>query len=233
MSKDAQHTKLHTDETPWALNFVVRAEKDAVVCHDDAVLAAARATVLLLDDPRAEDQWKPSIDSWTDGRIRKLCRRASGTRFEATRSFEHVEVTIGSAQVRAFVPCLVTEQPHDIAKLQLSGTEFARRDRDYVDVEELSNTLVVFENPGVDVTSAKWAVQVAHGAQLASRRHKADPERYAHWVAAGMPMVLVRPSAKEWEALVIAGEGLTTVFIRDAGFTEVEPNTLTTIARYV
>lgn len=213
------------DEDPWALNLVVRTERDAPVTHTDLLEAAGQAVVLLLDDARADNEWKPSIERWGDLRIRKLCRRARGAKWVATEALEHVEVTRGTACVRAFVPCRVADQPRELANLQLSGTDFV----DIGEPKELRESgLMVWVNPGITMTSAKAAVQVAHAAQLVAQRWRT--EHGTRFAESGLEVCVVTPDAGRWDDLVARARSDSSLqVIHDAGFTEVAPGSLTAI----
>jgi len=81
------------------------------------------------------------------------------------------------------------------------------------------------------LTAGKAAVQAAHAAVLLV--HKAEGRRSPHmgpWIEEGQKKVaLVVPSLAEMEQLERAARarGLPTVWVEDAGFTEVPPGTRT------
>jgi peptidyl-tRNA hydrolase, PTH2 family len=81
------------------------------------------------------------------------------------------------------------------------------------------------------LTPGKVAVQVAHAAVLLSDLARGrQPARYRAWVAEGQRKIAVVASTlKEIEALerMAAGRGLPTVWVEDAGLTEVPPGTRT------
>ena len=70
------------DEAPqYVLPLVVRIERDAPPQRTDALETAARAVLTFLADPRvteADGEWAALVRAWTDGRIRKVVRRARG-----------------------------------------------------------------------------------------------------------------------------------------------------------
>ena len=83
------------------------------------------------------------------------------------------------------------------------------------------------------LTAGKAAVQVAHAAvmlaELAARRHAAD---YEAWRAEGQRKIaVVADTLAELESLQRAARahGLPTVFVEDAGLTEVAPGTKTVL----
>jgi peptidyl-tRNA hydrolase len=230
MTNGAIENRHETDDTdPWALNLVVRVERDQPVLHDDLLEAAALAVTGLMLDERAENEWKAAIDRWHDGRIRKLCRRARGAKWEATSALEHVDATRGTATVRAFPPTAMDAQPTALFKLQMSGTDFEKA----ADVAAPVNPvdLVVWMTPDVTMTSAKAAVQSAHAAQLAVERMRGEyPDRLAEWTAGGRGLTVREATKKQWDHLVEFAEGdPRCVVIHDAGFTEIEAGSLTAI----
>src|ERR1035441_8707111 len=63
----------------------------------------ATAVVQLLDDPRSVDgEWHDEVQRWLDGRIRKVARRARGSKWDAAAELPGVTVSHAGAQVRAF-----------------------------------------------------------------------------------------------------------------------------------
>ncbi len=83
------------------------------------------------------------------------------------------------------------------------------------------------------LTAGKAAVQVAHGAvmlyQLAERRHGAALEA---WLRGGQKKIaVVAPTLADLEELQrqARARGIPTVFVEDAGLTEVPPGTRTVL----
>ena len=81
------------------------------------------------------------------------------------------------------------------------------------------------------LTSGKAAVQAAHAAvMLVGVARTKDPETLRRWEAEGQKKIaLVVPSLAEMEDLQrrAKARGLPTVWVEDAGFTEVPPGTRT------
>ena len=69
---------------PWAMQLVLLRDKHHPARQVDACEAAARAVVFLLDDPRTQPggPWHDAVRQWSDKRIRKIVRRASGKRWD-------------------------------------------------------------------------------------------------------------------------------------------------------
>ncbi|MEO5875576.1 MAG: peptidyl-tRNA hydrolase [Streptosporangiaceae bacterium] len=201
-------------EAPWALQLAIRAEKAAPPTHEAVCEATATAVVLLL----ASGEWAEEVRRWEDGRIRKLTRRARGARWEALQSLPGLTVEHQGAQVRAFPPGPVDAAPPEIAKLQVAGTDLEHGetrvpDRPYA---------VLVLNPDAAMSTGKAAAQSGHAAHLLFRGLR--PVDREAWLAAGAPVHLLR--AAPWSEAVARAD----VTVRDAGFTEVEPGTMTAAA---
>ena len=215
------------DEAPWAMQLVMHLEKvdqpsRAAICE-----AAAMATVRLLADERAtaEGPWHAAISRWWDGRIRKHARRARGANWDRAQLLDGITVDHEGAQVRAFVPCSTAEIPPDIAKLQLSGSEVERLGPREIDPEP-DGPLVVSITAEPEIGLGKAAAAAAHAAQLAWM--EMPEQRRNTWADHGYPVVVEHPEPARWRAQ----RAMDPIVIRDGGFTEVEPGTVTATARW-
>ncbi|GAA5013367.1 peptidyl-tRNA hydrolase [Actinopolymorpha pittospori] len=114
---------------PWALPLVVRVEKTDPPTHEDAIAASALAVVRLLADPDSAPggQWHADLERWTDGRIRKVVRRARGVRWPEVSDLPGVTVEVATAQVRALLPHPVSQAPAVVARLQVQGLDLSPR----------------------------------------------------------------------------------------------------------
>ena len=213
-----------SDGAPWAMPIVVRAEKNALPTATAVAQACASAVVLLLDDPRANDdgEWASSVQRWLDGRIRKVARRARGTRWDAVQALPGLTLDRDGAQVRAFVPMPTDALPPELSKLQVAGLELP----DGPALVSTPNALKIALTPHVAMSALKAAVQVAHAAQLARTEMSVD-ELY-RWRMTGFDVRLIRPDAASWARWLATAR----VTVRDAGFTEIPPGTRTTISRW-
>jgi peptidyl-tRNA hydrolase len=204
---------------PWAMPIVVRAEKGAEPTAAAVAEAVATAVVQLLDDPRSVDgEWHDEVQRWLDGRIRKVARRARGSKWDAAIQLPGITVSHSGAQVRAFVPGPTDAVPPQIAKLQVAGLDLDPG----TPSSAAPGILPIAVTPHVTMSSLKAAVQVAHAAQLALT----ELTDHDGWRATGFGVRLVRPDAEEWARLLASAR----VVVRDAGFTEIPPDTQTAIA---
>lgn len=200
------------------MQLALRIEKAAPPSHLAICEAAAMAVVRLLTDPRSEPggEWHDAVAAWESRRIRKVARRARGARWEALADLPGVLVDHDGALARAFVPGPVTEVPPLISKLQVGGTDLPRDDEPKPPPEE-PYALVTLD-PGVAMTTGKSAAQSGHAAQLLLRARGAWP---------GLRVRVVE--ADDWARSVAEAD----VAVRDGGFTEVAPGTMTAVARLI
>ncbi len=204
------------------MQLVVRAEKADPPNHSAACEAAATAVVRLLTDPRATEpggEWHEAVREWESRRIRKVTRRARGVRWPEAQALPGVTVEHAGAEVRAFPPTAVADVPPELAKLQVAGLDL--EDGDPEPSPEPPYAAIAL-NPGVTITTGKAAAQCGHAAQLLLRQGKRKD--VAAWLEGGARVHLARDVP--WERCVKRA----TVAVRDGGFTEVPPGTMTAIA---
>ncbi|WP_448641654.1 hypothetical protein [Geodermatophilus sp. URMC 63] len=222
---------MHADpegQAPWALQLVARVERGAPPTRTAVCEAAAVAVVRLLADDRARPggEWAAPVRRWTDGRIRKHCRRARGVAWERVLALPGVTAEVAGAEVRALVPTATDQIPPEVARLQLSGSELDDPDaRPAVDPVP-GGPVVVSLCPEPFLPLGKAAAACGHAAQLTAARMPA--ERLAAWTGAGFPVVVEHPPVPRWSRLRSAAP----VEIVDAGFTVVAPGTSTALARW-
>lgn len=217
------------EDDPWAMQLVVRRDRQVPTREIDVAEAAARAVVALLADERSGPggPWHDAVAHWSDDRIRKLVRRADGKRWVDAQTLDGVTVEqagpdgFATAAVRAYVPAPVRAVPRLLARLQVSGTQFETAGESFG-----ADALVTIEvSPLVAMTSGKLAAQCGHAAQLAWVRM--DPATRERWRADGFRVRVERPDAVTWAA------GRRPVSVVDAGFTELDGPTETARARWV
>lgn len=213
------------DEAPqFALPLVVRVERDSPPARTDALEGAARAVLWFLDDPRVTDpegEWSAAARAWTDGRIRKVVRRARGTAWERALALPGITITQGSAEIRVYPPVPVDEWPPDLARLQVAGTELEDPEPPPAVPGE---TPVLWVNPGLPMTAGKAMAQVGHAAQLAWMRLGAKDR--SDWRDRNFDLAVRPAQPDQWTTLVASGLPV----VQDGGFTEVAPGSCTVVA---
>ncbi|SES37595.1 peptidyl-tRNA hydrolase [Actinokineospora terrae] len=233
----AEATNDTGDEDPAlvrAMPIVLRVEREPQPARTALLEAAAAASIAVCLDERAEPDgpWHDEVDAWVRGRIRKVSRRARGAHWEAVQDLPGITVTVNGAQARALVPGLVVESPKVLSRLQISGSELPADEPGPAD----PGVPVLWLNPGVPMTVGKAAAQVGHATMLlAALLPASDLES---WSAKGFPCAVRTPTPDRWRALHPAEDPDTawhthgTTAVRDAGFTEVAPGTVTVIAQW-
>jgi peptidyl-tRNA hydrolase len=216
------------DERPqYVMPLVVRLEREAMPQRTDALETAARAVLTLLSDPRVTDpegEWAEAVAAWQDARIRKVVRRARGAEWRRAEALPGITVTGRTAEVRGYPPVPLDAWPKDLARLQVSGTDFGD---DEPPAAPEPGVPVIWMNPDVEMTAGKSMAQAGHAAQLGWWR--LDPERAATWAAAGFPLRVRTAAADRWAELAASHD---LPMVRDAGFTEVVPGTATAVAEF-
>ncbi|NDZ93897.1 peptidyl-tRNA hydrolase [Streptomyces sp. SID6673] len=212
-----------------AMQMVVRIEKADPPDRTELLTAAARSVALLCLDDRSggDGPWRAPLDAWCDARIRKIARRARGAQWAAAQEVWGVTVAQGSAQARAIVPGRVGDVDKRISRLQIGGTEIGG---------EVASTapdvrVCLWINPGLEMTVGKAAAQVGHGAMLAVKLMTADRAR--EWRRAACSLAVREASPAQWAALLDADSTGRAVAVRDAGFTEIAPGSVTVIAEVI
>ncbi len=188
--------------------------------------AAAAATVALCLDERvgADGPWNEAFEAWTAARIRKIARRARGSHWHAANDVPGVTADVDGAQARALVPGPVGELDPRIKRLQIGGTELEHDDPG----QPAAGLPVLWINPTLNMTLGKAAAQVGHAAMLLVGALTEEEAR--DWAAERYRSAVREATPVQWIALQqLVGRGLA-VAVRDAGFTEVAPGSMTVIA---
>lgn len=213
------------DEAPqYALPLVVRVERGSAPTRTDALEAAARAVLTFLADPRVSEpdgEWADAVEAWTDGRIRKVVRRARGAAWERAQLLPGITVSWRSAEVRVYPPVAVDAWPAELGRLQVSGTEL---DDPEPAPAVPDGTPVLWLNPEVPMTAGKAMAQVGHAVQLAWWR--LEPRDRSEWKDLEFGLAVRTAEAGRWADLVASGLPV----VQDGGFTEVAPGSCTVVA---
>ncbi|MFE7798098.1 peptidyl-tRNA hydrolase [Nocardia sp. NPDC057440] len=188
--------------------------------------AAAAASVALCLDERVGPggEWEQPYLGWKRSRIRKVARRARGAQWLAADEVPGVTVDVDGAQARALVPGPVGAVDPRIKRLQIGGTDLEHDDPGPAD----PGLPTLWVNSELGMTLGKAAAQVGHASMLLAG---ALPEEQAYrWSRCGFRCAVREADKDRWAALVDQVRLGTAVAVRDAGFTEVAPGSLTIIA---
>jgi peptidyl-tRNA hydrolase len=232
----AEATSDTSDEEPdqvRAMPVILRIERAEPPGRTPLLEAAAAAALAVCLDERAEPggEWAEPVQAWLDNRIRKVARRARGAHWQAVQALPGITVEVDGAEARALVPGLVVETPKEVSRLQISGSELPPD----TPGPAPSGVPLLLLNPEVAMTVGKASAQVGHATMiLASLLGEAE---LAAWAARGYRVAVRTPSLAKWKELCPVDDPAAgwrenrVVAVRDAGFTEVDPGTITVLAQ--
>ncbi|QWF82582.1 peptidyl-tRNA hydrolase [Amycolatopsis sp. CA-230715] len=219
-----------------AMPVILRFEKADPPGRTPLLEAAAAAAIAVCLDERAvaeDGEWHDAVKAWMDGRIRKVSRRARGAHWDAVQELPGITVEVDGAQARALVPGRVVDNPKTVSRLQVSGSELPSDEPGPVP----DDVPVLYLNPDAEMTVGKAAAQVGHGTMILASLLGDDD--LARWAKRDFRCAVRIPDATTWNALHPGADpGLAwrergVVAVRDAGFTEVAPGTVTVLAQWV
>ncbi|HET9258343.1 MAG TPA: peptidyl-tRNA hydrolase [Pseudonocardiaceae bacterium] len=225
-------------ESVRAMPLILRLERDSAPPRSALLEAAASAAVALCLDERAlpGGPWHPEVVPWIAGRIRKVTRRARGAHWAAVADLPGITIERHGAEVRALVPWLVADMPRTVTRLQVGGTDVPPDDPGPPE----HGLPVLWLRPELIMTVGKAAAQVGHATMLLAALLAAEgwAGRLSRWAAHGYRCAVRTASAKQWAALAAderpdrAWRERQVLAVRDAGFTEVPPGTITVAAQF-
>ncbi|MEU6642023.1 peptidyl-tRNA hydrolase [Saccharomonospora sp. NPDC046836] len=216
-----------------AMPVVLRMEKAEPPSRTPLLEAAATAALAVCLDERAAEggEWHEPVRTWLAGHIRKVARRARGAHWRAVQDLPGVTVEVAGAQARALLPCRVADLPKEVARLQVSGSDLPL-DEPGPAPADLPRLLL---NPEITMTVGKAAAQVGHGTMLLAAL--LDKDDLASWRDRGFRCAVRPATPAEWARLyptdpAAAWRDRTVVVVRDAGYTEIAPGTVTVLAQW-
>jgi peptidyl-tRNA hydrolase len=214
----AQGSAPVSDGIVRAMPVVLRLERPPAARTPVLEAAAAAALAVCLDRRAAPGgEWHDPVATWVATQIRKIARRARGAHWAAVQELPGITCEVDGAEARALLPGPVDDVPRTVSRLQIGGTELDPDDPG----PPPPGVPVIWVNADLNLTVGKAAAQAGHASMLyaAARRLTAVP-RFAVRDAGG----------DRWVGLCSAVERGEAVAVRDAGFTEVAPGTITCIA---
>lgn len=230
-----------SDEDPEnvvLMPMVLRIERRDPPARTALLEAAASAALAVCLDERCKPggEWHEAMSTWVSGRIRKVARRARGSHWEPVQDLPGRTVEVGGAEVRAFLPMRVADMPKELSRLQISGSDLEPDEPG----PALPDAPVLWLNPDAPMSAGKSAAQVGHATMiLAALLHGDGMDReLAEWAATGFRCSVRAADAETWSRLhprddpERAWRESRVAVVRDAGFTEVDPGTVTVLAQW-
>ncbi|WP_216912032.1 peptidyl-tRNA hydrolase [Nocardia noduli] len=191
-----------------------------------ALLAAAASSVvaLCLDERVGPGgPWEDRYLAWKNSRIRKVARRARGAQWAAADGVDGVTVEVDGVAARALVPGAVSTVDPRIRRLQIGGTDMDHDEPGAPDPD----LPVLWINSKLGMTVGKAAAQVGHASMLLVGA--LSPELAWRWASIGYRCSVREADPVRWRSLGRRVSEGSAVAVRDAGFTEIAPGSLTVI----
>lgn len=203
---------------------------DKAGSHQATIATVAAASVGVYFTSHDESPFPESnYGYWLAGPFGKTVRRTNANGLDKIEAWclenkvAYQRVSHGGSSALALPPMRYADMPKIVANTQVSGTDFER----LPDPEDDTSAAAAHVRVNSELTTGKGAAAAAHAiwAWMMSPDH--SDETIAQWVRDGLPFAVSTAAPFILSAL----EGCPGVAtIRDAGLTEVEPNTLTAVA---
>lgn len=207
-------------ETVQAMQIALHVPKDNPPKRTQLLEAAARAVVAVCLDNRAagDGPFAEALAQWYGHRIRKIARRSRNKAWRDVQALPGVTV---DDVARAFVPSAVADVPAPIRKLQIGGTDLPAD----APAPAASDLPVIYLDADLEMSAGKAAAQVGHGSMLLAGAMTF--EQVAEWRAQDFALSVRELPHAQFQAACAREDA---VVVRDAGFTEVAPDSVTVCA---
>lgn len=229
--------------SPLALPFVFRRDKSRAdeISHEECLLAAFVHMANLLERRHQEtlpsELWSNRWESWERGKFRKIVKRATPQRFDQLASEEDAVHTLlelpgGPLELLSLPPYYLDEPDARVKPLQVSGLNYepvggydsmalshtnaeapegvALYEGDFA--PENSATLVVGYDGLLGASTGKFMAQAGHAAQLLKLKAPG-------WQLGAAPVEIIDNLEEDGVKWLLE--------VRDAGFTEIAPDSVT------
>ncbi|MCG7248586.1 ACR protein [Corynebacterium simulans] len=207
-------------ETVQAMQIALHIPKQPVPSRTEVLEAAAQAVVAVCLDERAGEDgaFAEALAQWYGHRIRKVARRARNKAWSDVQQLPGVTV---SDRARAFVPSAISDVEPAIRKLQIGHTDLEYDEPG----PALPDTPVIYVDGSLGMSAGKAAAQVGHGSMMLAAAMSLDEARA--WAERDFALSVREVSHADFQEACARPEA---VIIRDAGFTEVAPDSATVCA---
>lgn len=207
-------------ETVQAMQIALNLPKQEPPSRTEVLEAAARAVVKLCLDDRAgqEGAFAEALGQWYGHRIRKVARRARNKAWRDVQSLPGVTV---ADRARAFAPSAVSEVDPLVAKLQIGHTDLPKD----APQPALCDVPLILIDASFEMSAGKAAAQVGHGSMLLAAAMSFD--EVEKWAAQDFALCVREVDPEDFAE---ACGRQNAVVVRDAGFTEVAPDSATVCA---
>lgn len=208
-------------EHPWVQPIFV-AKTGA---HETTVMLGALASLRVRFAPNVTVEVEDQFEQWLSGPFTKTVRRGSHEQLAKVLQWAqenevpYAQNTEGDSSALALPPMRYEDMPKVMARLQVSGTDFARAEAPRPPDPLL--TLHLWDH----LTTGKATAQAAHGAWA---YHLAHPTAFSDAQFEAGDFISVEFVTADKLAELASHESACS--IRDNGLTEVDPQTLTVVA---
>lgn len=214
----------------WVQPIIV----DKAGTHLDTIMCVAQASLLVAEHDHTDSPFgQENYEHWLAGPFTKTVRRTNASGLAKVRDWctennvPFHQMSSGSSTALALPPMRYADMPKVVAKAQVNGTDFAR----LPDPGHNASRVKVHLHVNDELTTGKAAAAAAHALwawflRLTNSEHPEAATAAEQWLRSAAFAADLTPPA---ELAELEGRA-DVVAIRDAGFTEVDPHTLTALA---
>ncbi|GAA1475228.1 aminoacyl-tRNA hydrolase [Corynebacterium felinum] len=208
--------------TVQAMQIVVHIPKTFPPRRSDVLAAVGSAVLKVCLDPSVAHAGcaRSSLLQWYGHRIRKVTRRARGAAWQQVHEVPGFGATVNQASAFACFPTATSQVYPQVRKLQIRGTDLPADSP--APPEE---GVVVYVDASLGMSLGKAAAQVGHAVMFFAAEQ--SPRLCWEWSQRGFAVSVREVTGSVFSSLVDVDSG---VVVRDAGLTEIAPNSVTCVA---